>query len=90
MTGVFEPFPYWQAWLFAIQGGDVTCRLKSHSHLPSIATAVISRLESLFSPPRLSHDEAFCEQLREDFCCTTGMLGQGASEILSFRVGFKK
>ena len=43
---------------------------------------VISRLESVFPAPWLSHDEAFCEQLREDFCYTTGMLGQAGSEIL--------
>ena len=45
---------------------------------------VISRLESVFPAPWLSHDEAFCEQLREDFCYTTGMLGQSGSEILPF------
>ena len=35
-------------------------------------------------PPWLSHDGSFCEQLRENFCYTTGMLGPTGSEILAF------
>ena len=56
---------------------------------------VISRLESVSpQPPRLSHDEGFCEQLKRAFCRTTGMLGQAGSELLPlvlvlvFKVGF--
>ena len=43
---------------------------------------VIARLESVFPLPCLSHDEAFCEQLREAFSYTTGILGQPGSKIL--------
>ena len=64
----------------AVLGGDVTCSSqKGRWRLPCKVYRGSFQDLKVFSPlpPWLTHDEGFCEQLKEAFCCPTGLLGQG-------------